>query len=94
MRTKEKVLTIHSSLKSALAEEKSSDKLIDVLPKNRILHINKPFEVCLLPVLLKFQSGKTKEKVGGKQRIEFRNVSGMSLQPAGQKPQNDERNYW
>jgi len=37
---------------------------------------------------------RLKEKVGGKQRIEFRNVSGMSLQPAGQKPQNDERNYW
>jgi len=58
------------------------------------LHINKPFEVCLLPVLLS-AAADTKEKVGGKQRIEvlvqeIRNV----LTTCGAKTAKNERNYW
>jgi len=38
-------------------------------PGNGKLNMNKPFEVCLLPVLPPVQDGQ-KEKVGGKHRIE------------------------
>jgi hypothetical protein len=61
-----------------------------------MLHINRPFEVCLLSVLLLPLKWKTTEKVDGEQGLNFSthhwNVLDTS---AGQlKPQNDERYYW
>jgi hypothetical protein len=57
--------------------------------------MNKPFEVCLLPVLLfPIHIGKTKEKVGGKQGLNSDFPSGCPYNHAGQKPQINERNYW
>jgi hypothetical protein len=51
--------------------------------------MNKPFEVCLLPVLLfPIHIGKTKEKVGGKQGLNSDFSFGMSLQPCGAKTAN------
>ena len=57
------------------------------------LHINKPFEVCLLPVLLSRCNRETKEKVGGKQRIDSEKSEVLKTN-AGLKPQTNERNYW
>lgn len=58
-------------------------------------HINKPFEVCLLPVLLFPNAfGKTKEKVGGKQGIEVPMYIGNVLITMRGKNRKDERNYW
>jgi len=59
-------------------------------------HINKPFEVCLLPVLpLPDKIGKTTEKVGGKQGLKTPNIIGAVLYTLrGKNRKNDERYYW
>jgi len=69
--------------------KKSSDKIKLLLCIKEEKHINRPFEVCLPPVLLKPFAGKQRKRSAGEQGLKFRIITGIVLYNlAGRKPQN------
>ena len=56
--------------------------------------MNKPFRVCLLPVLLLPKSGKPKKRSVAKLGLNPAAMRDVPNHPAGHKPIKNERNYW